>query len=93
MGRHSPIGFPPKRRIAPDHFKLWLAFFAETANEVSPKDLATSVIAKSQRIDQNFKTESPSSAPATTLTPPQSEEAKQNCYQIITTCTESASHC
>jgi uncharacterized protein DUF3309 len=30
--------------------------------------------------------------PATTLTPPLSEEAKQNCYQIITICTESASH-
>jgi ribosomal protein S3 len=30
-------------------------FFAETANEVSPPDFATSVIAKSLRIAQNFE--------------------------------------
>jgi hemoglobin len=41
-----------KLPFAPDHFELWLALFAETA---FPPDLATSVIAKSQRIARNFK--------------------------------------
>jgi hemoglobin len=41
--------------LDPDHFERWLALFAETANETLPPDLAASVIAKSQRIAQNFK--------------------------------------
>jgi len=41
--------------LDPDHFERWLALFAETANEIFPPDLAASVIAKSQRIAQNFK--------------------------------------
>jgi hemoglobin len=41
--------------LDPDHFERWLALFAETANEVLPHDPAANVIAKSQRIAQNFR--------------------------------------
>ena len=41
--------------LDPDHFERWLALFAETANEVLPPDHAATIIAKSQRIAQNFK--------------------------------------
>ena len=38
-----------------DHFERWLTLFSETATEVLPPHHATTVIAKSQRIAQNFK--------------------------------------
>jgi hemoglobin len=41
--------------LDPDHFERWLALFAETAKEVLPPDHAAAIIAKSQRIAQNFK--------------------------------------
>jgi hemoglobin len=41
--------------LDPEHFERWLALFAETANEVLPPDHAATVIAKSQRIAQNFR--------------------------------------
>jgi hemoglobin len=41
--------------LDPDHFERWLALFAETANEVFPPDHAATIIAKSQRIAQNFR--------------------------------------
>jgi hemoglobin len=41
--------------LDPDHFERWLTLFAETATEVLPPDHAANVIAKSQRIAQNFK--------------------------------------
>ena len=47
--------FYAKVRLDPDHFERWLTLFAETATEVLPPDHAATVIAKSQRIAQNFK--------------------------------------
>jgi hemoglobin len=41
--------------LDPDHFSRWLALFAETATEVLPPAIATTVIDKSQRIAANFK--------------------------------------
>ena len=41
--------------LDPDHFDRWLALFAETANEVLSRDHAANVVAKSQRIAQNFR--------------------------------------
>ena len=41
--------------LDPDHFSRWLTLFAETAHEVLPPEHAANVIAKSQRIAQNFK--------------------------------------
>jgi hemoglobin len=41
--------------LEPNHFERWLGLFAETANEVLPSDHAATIIAKSQRIAQNFK--------------------------------------
>ena len=41
--------------LDPDHFSRWLALFAETANEVLPPPIAANVIAKSERIAENFK--------------------------------------
>ena len=41
--------------LDPDHFERWLALFGETATEVLSPDHAAIVIAKSQRISQNFK--------------------------------------
>jgi hemoglobin len=41
--------------LDPDHFERWLALFAQTANEALPPDHAATVIARSQRIAQNFK--------------------------------------
>lgn len=37
------------------HFQRWLTLFAETARETMPADHAEIVIAKSQRIAQNFR--------------------------------------
>ena len=45
------LGLP----LDPDHFERWLALFAETATEVLPRAIAEMVIAKSQRIAENFK--------------------------------------
>jgi hemoglobin len=41
--------------LDPDHFERWLTLFAETATEVLSPSHAAIVIAKSQRIAQNFK--------------------------------------
>lgn len=41
--------------LDPPHFERWLALFSETANEVLTSDHAANVIAKSQRIAQNFR--------------------------------------
>lgn len=41
--------------LDPDHFSRWLALFAETANEVLSPSHAREVIAKSERIAENFK--------------------------------------
>jgi hemoglobin len=41
--------------LDPEHFKRWLALFAETANEVLSPAAAAAVILKSQRIAENFK--------------------------------------
>jgi hemoglobin len=41
--------------LDPDHFSRWLSLFAETANEVLTPQHAAIVIAKSQRIAENFK--------------------------------------
>jgi hemoglobin len=38
-----------------NHFERWLTLFAETAIEVLPPVVAATVIAKSQRIAENFK--------------------------------------
>jgi hemoglobin len=45
------LGLP----LDPDHFERWLALFAETATEVLPPAIAETVIAKSERIAENFK--------------------------------------
>jgi len=41
--------------LDPEHFSRWLILFAETATEVLPTPIAATVIAKSQRIAENFK--------------------------------------
>jgi hemoglobin len=41
--------------LDPDHFERWLTLFAETATEVLPPVIAANVIAKSERIAENFK--------------------------------------
>jgi hemoglobin len=41
--------------LDPDHFNRWLALFAETANEVLPPPIAANIVAKSERIAQNFQ--------------------------------------
>lgn len=41
--------------LDPEHFDRWLALFAETAPEVMAPGHAAAIIAKSQRIAQNFK--------------------------------------
>jgi hemoglobin len=41
--------------LDPQHFERWLALFAETAHEVLPPAHASTIIAKSQRIAENFK--------------------------------------
>jgi hemoglobin len=41
--------------LDPDHFSRWLALFAETANEVFPPETVDFLIAKSERIAQNFQ--------------------------------------
>ena len=40
--------------LKPQHFRRWLELFAETARETMRPDHAELVIAKSQRIAQNF---------------------------------------
>jgi hemoglobin len=42
--------------LDPDHFTRWLALFSETATEVLPPEQAAIVIAKSERIAENFQT-------------------------------------
>lgn len=42
--------------LDPDHFSRWLALFAETAHEILPPPIAQNVIAKSERIADNFRT-------------------------------------
>lgn len=49
LARH--LGLP----LQPEHFQRWLALFAETAREVMPPGHAAIVIAKSQRIAENFQ--------------------------------------
>jgi hemoglobin len=41
--------------LDPNHFSRWLTLFAETASEVLPPNHAVTVIAKSERIAENFK--------------------------------------
>jgi hemoglobin len=41
--------------LDPGHFERWLTLFAETATETLPREISANVIAKSQRIAQNFK--------------------------------------
>jgi hemoglobin len=41
--------------LDPEHFERWLSLFADTANEVLPPCHAANVIARSQRIAENFK--------------------------------------
>jgi hemoglobin len=56
--------------LDPQHFERWLALFAETAREVLPPGHAATVIAKSQRIAQNFQA---GILLQQTQTPPQSD--------------------
>jgi hemoglobin len=49
LAKHIPLS------LDPTHFERWLALFAETAREVMPPAHAALVIAKSQRIAENFK--------------------------------------
>jgi hemoglobin len=41
--------------LEPSHFHRWLTLFAETAKEVMAPTHAATIIAKSQRIAENFK--------------------------------------
>ncbi|QNI38137.1 group III truncated hemoglobin [Edaphobacter albus] len=41
--------------LDPDHFSRWLALFAETAREIFLPEAASVVIAKSERIAENFQ--------------------------------------
>ena len=49
LAKHLPL------QLEPAHFRRWLALFAETAREVMPPEHAAMVIAKSQRIAENFQ--------------------------------------
>ena len=40
--------------LEPPHFRRWLELFAETARETMPEEHASRVIAKSERIAENF---------------------------------------
>jgi hemoglobin len=51
----DPLSTHLKLPLKPAHFERWLALFAETAHEVMPPEHAAIVIAKSQRIAENFK--------------------------------------
>ncbi len=51
----DPLASHLKLPLQPQHFRRWLALFAETAREVMPPDHAALVIAKSQRIAENFQ--------------------------------------
>lgn len=51
----DPLSTHLKLPLQPAHFKRWLELFAETAHIVMPSEHATLVIAKSQRIAENFK--------------------------------------
>ena len=49
LAKHLPL------QLDPAHFRRWLALFAQTAREVMPPEHASLVIAKSQRIAENFQ--------------------------------------
>lgn len=51
----NPLATHLKLPLEPVHFQRWLALFAETAREVMPPDHAAIVIAKSERIAENFQ--------------------------------------
>lgn len=51
MMTHLQIPMP----LEPAHFHRWLALFAETAREVMSPEHAALIIAKSERIAQNFQ--------------------------------------
>lgn len=51
MMTHLQIPLP----LEPNHFRRWLALFAETAHEVMAPAHAEAIIAKSERIAQNFQ--------------------------------------
>lgn len=51
MMTHLQIPMP----LEPAHFHRWLTLFAETAREVMSPDHAAAIIAKSERIAQNFQ--------------------------------------
>ncbi len=53
--RGQPLMTHLQLPLDPDHFSRWLTLFAETANEVLPPPIAANVIAKSERIAENFK--------------------------------------
>jgi len=59
-----------KLPLDPNHFERWLALFAETATEALPPEIAANVIAKSQRIAQNFKSGIALQRAGNHLTPP-----------------------
>ena len=50
----DPLAKHLELSLDPPHFARWLALFAETAREVMSPHGAETVIAKSQRIAQNF---------------------------------------
>jgi hemoglobin len=49
LAKHLPLS------LDPSHFERWLGLFAETAGQVMPPGHAAIVVAKSQRIAENFK--------------------------------------
>lgn len=51
----DPLAAHLQLPLQPAHFHRWLALFAETAHEVMPPENAALVIAKSQRIAENFQ--------------------------------------
>lgn len=51
----DPLAKHLELALDPPHFARWLALFAETAREVMSPQGAEMVIAKSQRIAENFK--------------------------------------
>lgn len=51
----NPLSTHLKLQLEPPHFRRWLTLFAETAQQVMPPEHAAIVIAKSQRIAENFK--------------------------------------
>jgi len=53
--RGNPLATHLNLPLEPQHFRRWLALFAETANDVMPPDDARIIIAKSQQIARNFQ--------------------------------------